>query len=54
MIKEKHIAWSNNLRDSVKKIRLNTPFTTHIIIEVENINQAKDAILAGADSILLD
>ena len=54
MIKENHIAWSNNLQDSVKSIRLNTPFTTHIIIEVENINQAKDAILAGADSILLD
>ena len=54
MIKENHIAWSNNLKDCVRKIRLNTPFTTHIIIEVENINQAKDAILAGADSILLD
>ena len=54
MIKENHIAWSNSLQDSVKNIRLNTPFTTHIIIEVENINQAKDAILAGADSILLD
>ncbi len=54
MIKENHIAWSNNLKDCVKKIRINTPFTTHIIIEVENINQAKDAVLAGADSILLD
>ena len=34
--------------------RLNTPFTTHIIIEAEDMNQAKDAVLAGADSILLD
>ena len=54
MIKENHIAWSNNLKDTVKKIRSNTPFTTHIIIEAENLLQAKDAIIAGADSILLD
>ena len=54
MIKENHIAWSDNLNNAVKKIRLNTPFTTHIIIEAENMKQAKDAVLAGADSILLD
>ena len=54
MIKENHIAWTDNLKNAVKKIRLNTPFTTHIIIEAENMKQAKDAVLAGADSILLD
>ncbi len=54
MIKENHIAWSENLNNAVKKIRLNTPFTTHIIIEAEDMKQAKDAVLAGADSILLD
>ena len=54
MIKENHIAWSDNLNNAVKKIRLNTPFTTHIIIEAEDMKQAKDAVLAGADSILLD
>ena len=54
MIKENHIAWTDNLENAVKKIRLNTPFTTHIIIESENMKQAKDAVLAGADSILLD
>ena len=54
MIKENHIAWTDNLKNAVKKIRLNSPFTTHIIIEAENIRQAKQAVLAGADSILLD
>ena len=54
MIKENHIAWSDNLNNAVKQIRLNTPFTTHIIIEAENITQAKEAIVSGADSILLD
>ena len=38
----------------VNEIRENSPFTTHIIIEVENIKQAKDAVMAGADIILLD
>jgi len=54
MIKENHIAWTDNLNNAVKKIRLNSPFTTHIIIEAENIIQAKEAVLAGADSVLLD
>jgi len=54
MIKENHIAWTDNLKNTVKKIRLNSPFTTHIIIEAENIEQAKEAVLAGADSVLLD
>ena len=54
MIKENHIAWTDNLKNAVKKIRLNSPFTTHIIIEAENMKQAKEAVLAGADSVLLD
>jgi len=54
MIKENHIAWSKNIKNAIERIRLNTPFTTHIIVEAENIIQAKEAIIAGADSILLD
>ena len=54
MIKENHIAWTDNLKNAVKRIRLNCSFTTHIIIEAEDMRQAKDAVLAGADSILLD
>jgi len=54
MIKENHIAWTDNLKNAVQNIRLNSPFTTHIIIEAENIVQAKEAVLAGADSVLLD
>jgi len=54
MIKENHIAWTDNLKNAVQKIRLNSPFTTYIIFEAENIEQAKEAVLAGADSILLD
>ena len=54
MIKENHIAWSDNLINSVQRLRENIPFTSHIIIEAETIEQAKEAIIAGADSILLD
>ena len=54
MIKENHIAWSDDLVNTVKKLRENIPFTSHIINEAETITQSKDAIIAGADSILLD
>ena len=54
MIKENHIAWSDNLINTVKRLRENIPFTSNIIIEAETIEQAKEAIIAGADSILLD
>ena len=54
MVKENHIAWSDNLVQIVRNIRENSPFTTHIVIEAEDIKQAREAILAGADSILLD
>ena len=54
MIKENHIAWSDNLTNIVKRLRENIPFTSHIIIEAETIKQAREAIIAGADSILLD
>jgi len=54
MIKENHIAWTDNLNNAVKEIRLNSPLTTHNINEAENIEQAKEAELAGADSVLLD
>ena len=54
MIKENHIAWTDNLKNAVQKIRLNSPFTTHIIIDAVNIEQAKEAVLAAAHSILLD
>ena len=54
MLKENHIAWSDNITNSIKRIRSDAPFTTHIIVEAENISQAEEAILAGADSILLD
>tara|TARA_Y100001933_G_scaffold246909_1_gene279126 strand:- start:3628 stop:4491 length:864 start_codon:yes stop_codon:yes gene_type:complete len=54
MIKENHLAWCNDLKDSINRIRIASPFTTHIIVEAESINQAKEAIIAGADSILLD
>ena len=52
--RQNHIAWTDNLKNAVQKIRLNSPFTTHIIIEAENIEQAKEAVVAGADSVLLD
>ena len=54
MLKENHIAWSENIKEAIKILKSNVPFTTHIVVEAENISQAEEAIYAGADSILLD
>ena len=54
MLKENHIAWSNGIRESVKAIKASAPWTSRIIVEAETAQQAKEAVLAGADGVLLD
>ena len=54
MLKENHIAWSNGIENSIKNLRKNIPWTSKIIVEAETGQQAKEAVLAGADGILLD
>ncbi len=54
MLKENHIAWSNGIEKSIKSLRKNIPWTSKIIVEAETEQQAKEAVLAGADGVLLD
>ena len=54
MLKENHLAWSGNLRKSLECIREEAPWTSRIIVEAENEQQAIDAVQAGADAVLLD
>ena len=54
MLKENHLAWSGDLEKTLKKIRKEASWPTKIIVEAENPKQAKDAIEAGADAVLLD
>ncbi len=54
MLKENHIAWAGGITPAIQAIRAKAPWPSKIIVEVENPDQAKEAILAGVDGILLD
>ena len=54
MLKENHIEWSKGIRESIKILKKTNPWTTKIIVEAETPTQAKEAVEAGADGVLLD
>ena len=54
MIKDNHIVAAGGILNSIEKLRKNIPHTTKIEIEVENYNQAVEALEAKADIIMLD
>ena len=54
MLKENHIEWSNGISESIKILRKTIPWTKKIIVEAETPTQAKEAVEAGADGVLLD
>ncbi len=54
MLKENHIEWSNGIRESIKILKQILPWTKKIIVEAETPAQAKEAVEAGADGVLLD
>jgi len=54
MLKENHIEWSKGISESIKILKETIPWTKKIIVEAETSAQAKEAIEAGADGVLLD
>ena len=54
MLKENHIEWSKGISESIKILKQTIPWTKKIIVEAETPDQAKEAVEAGADGILLD
>jgi len=54
MLKENHIEWSQGISESIKILKKTIPWTTKIIVEAETPTQAKEAVEAGADGVLLD
>jgi len=53
-LKENHIAWSKGISESIKILKETIPWTKKIIVEAETASQAKEAVEAGADGVLLD
>lgn len=54
LIKDNHIAAAGGIREAVRMVKENTPFTHKIEVEVENIDMLKEALEAKADIIMLD
>ena len=54
MLKENHIEWSQGISESIKILKNTIPWTKKIIVEAEPPSQAKEAVKAGADGVLLD
>ncbi|MDD3985334.1 MAG: carboxylating nicotinate-nucleotide diphosphorylase [Methanobacterium sp.] len=54
LIKDNHIAIVGSVKKAVKKAKNYISFTKKVEIEVESINDAVEAAIAGADIIMLD
>ncbi|MBP2032517.1 nicotinate-nucleotide pyrophosphorylase (carboxylating) [Clostridium algifaecis] len=54
MIKDNHIKAVGSIKEAVKRIKSKLSFTTKIEVEVENLEQLKEAMSAEVDVIMLD
>lgn len=54
MLKDNHIAAAGSITNAVKMARDYASFVRKIEVEVENLEQVKEAVEAGADIIMLD
>ncbi len=54
LIKDNHIVAAGGLAYAVQRAKVRTPHTAKIEIEVETLEQAEEALGAGADILLLD
>ena len=54
MLKENHLAWAGGVAAAVAAVRAAAPWPSQVIVEAETIEEAKAAVDAGADGVLLD
>ncbi len=54
MLKDTHLATFKSITQAIQIARNSIPFTTKIEIECETLQQAKEAISAGADIVMCD
>lgn len=54
MLKDNHIAATGSIENAVQRLRAKIPHTTKIEVEADLPDQAREAVAAGADIILLD
>ncbi len=54
LIKDNHIASVGSIKCAVSRARENAPFGLRVQVEVESLDAAREAVEAGADSLLAD
>ncbi len=54
MLKDTHLATFKSVKEAIKIARNSIPFTTKIEIECETLDQAQEAMEAGADIVMCD
>jgi nicotinate-nucleotide pyrophosphorylase (carboxylating) len=54
MLKENHLAWSGGIGPAIAAVRASAPWPARVIVEAETEAEAKAAVRAGADAVLLD
>lgn len=54
MIKDNHIAVSENLTSAIQKVKAQVPVLTKVEVECDRLEQVEEALAAGADILLLD
>lgn len=54
LIKDNHIAAAGGIAPAIHRARRKIPHTLKIEVEVKNIDEVKEALVAGVDTIMLD
>ncbi len=54
LLKDNHIGAAGSVANAIKMAKAYAPFVRKIEVEVENFDMVKEAVLAGADIIMLD
>jgi len=54
MLKENHLAWSGGIGPAIAAVRSSAPWPARVIVEAETEAEARAAVRAGADAVLLD
>jgi nicotinate-nucleotide pyrophosphorylase (carboxylating) len=54
LIKDNHITAAGGIGPAVRRVRDRVPHTFRIEVEVKNMAELEEALIAGADSVLLD
>ena len=54
LLKDNHIGAAGGVREAVRMAREYAPFVRRIEVETENLEMVKEAVVAGADIIMLD